>query len=45
MAQESRGFITGAKQGVQVANACAPELPKDFQEKVFKDRVRKRGVV
>ena len=45
MAQESRGFITGAKQESRWLTLKRPELPKDFQEKVFKDRVRKRGVV
>lgn len=39
---EDRGFITGAKPGVWVAEAQRPERPQGFQGKVFKDKVREQ---
>ena len=43
MVKESAAHIADAEQAVQAASAHGLELPKGFQGKVSKDRVRERG--
>ena len=43
MVKESTACIADAKQAVQAASAHGLELPKGFQGKVSKDRVREEG--
>ena len=36
-------LLQDPKQGAQAASGCKTQLPRDFQEKVLKNRIGERG--